>query len=107
MADALDAQLEILIAPSEQVIARHEREEANADWQATSVIEVQSGSGQQFNRGLTSRISALSKSETLPPFNPGPEAPKTVRGPFSMSAAVAAEEFARRGKSRWSDSQWN
>jgi transcriptional regulator with XRE-family HTH domain len=95
MADALDAQLEILVIPAEQIIARHEHEEAGVGWQSTSVVEVRSGTGRGFNdvaRGRISRISALSKTETLPPFNPGQEPSKTAHAVFPMSAAVARSQ---------------
>lgn len=109
LADALDAQLEILVVPAEQIIARHEHEEASASSLLTSVTELRSGAGREFNSvagGRTSSISALSKTGMLSPFNPALE-PATAHAGPPTSAAIAAEESSRIGKSRRSDRQWN
>jgi hypothetical protein len=101
MADALDAQLEILVVPAEQVIARHEQEEAGIGWPSTSVVEAGSGNNREFNNigGLTSRID--------PRQGPLRTADQSTHVSSSTLTAIGTEELARRSKTRWDDRQWN
>lgn len=91
MADALDAQLEILLIPSEQVIAHHEAEEVAAVQHSNSVTELPSRTG-RFNDvgGLTSKFNAV--------FDSGRKALQ-----LPTTDVIAAKDLARRR----SDRPWN